>query len=225
MFMNFVCTKMSNTDGSVIPFAGTDVTKILKSITHEMTGVGITVTDLRSAAESHVDTMQSSEHIQKALAYAEGHSEQIAKLFYKRNGSSTMMKEWTRYIDDLLGFDGREADNSSCAASQKILSNISLSQRRWVKQVQNELFKAKGPLSTSKAVQSCRKRRVEWSASEDVELKKRVRLHGDGNWKVILDSSVILKERYSMVSGKSNNISLQTHIIAHPLPIDVMLQS
>ena len=40
-------------------------------------------------------------------------------------------------------------------------------------------------------------KRQEWSAKEDKELMKRVRLHGAGNWKTILDNSRILQERYS----------------------------
>ena len=39
--------------------------------------------------------------------------------------------------------------------------------------------------------------RQKWSAKEDKELIKRVRLHGAGNWKTILDNSPILQERYS----------------------------
>ena len=58
----------SNSD-SFLPFEGVQITKILKEITNDMTGVGVTVTALRSAAESHVDMIgydKQSENIQKA---------------------------------------------------------------------------------------------------------------------------------------------------------------
>lgn len=45
------------------------ITKILKSVTIDMTGVAVTVTGLRSAAESHVDMISFEERrddIQKA---------------------------------------------------------------------------------------------------------------------------------------------------------------
>ena len=84
------------------------------------TGVPVTVTNLRSAAESHVDIIgydgsKQSENIQKALSYAEGHSDSIAKLFYKRNGSSTIMKAWTLYVDKLMNIQdaGTDKDEST----------------------------------------------------------------------------------------------------------------
>ena len=45
--------------------------------------------------------------------------------------------------------------------------------------------------------------KTRWSVEEDEELKKRVRLHGEGKWKAILDNSSILQKRYEMApSGK-----------------------
>ena len=41
-----------------------------------------------------------------------------------------------------------------------------------------------------------------WSEEEDAELRKRVRLHGVGKWKDVLDKSSILQERYAAASGK-----------------------
>mmetsp|Transcript_17995 Transcript_17995/g.38847 ORF Transcript_17995/g.38847 Transcript_17995/m.38847 type:complete len:274 (-) Transcript_17995:420-1241(-) len=99
----------SNRADSWKPFEGMQITQILKATTLDMTGVGVTITDLRSAAESHVDMIgydcsKQGENIQKALSYAEGHSENIAKMFYKRNGSSSIMKAWTTYISEVMNF-------------------------------------------------------------------------------------------------------------------------
>ena len=52
-------------------------------------------------------------------------------------------------------------------------------------------------------------KRQEWSIKEDKELMKRVRLHGAGNWKTILDNSLILQERYSNApSGELMHLAL-----------------
>lgn len=62
-------SKGSKKNESYLPFEGMDITKILKSVTIDMTGVAVTVTGLRSAAESHVDMISFEEgrdDIQKA---------------------------------------------------------------------------------------------------------------------------------------------------------------
>ena len=43
---------------------------------------------------------------------------------------------------------------------------------------------------------------------EDEELRKRVRLHGGGNWKGILENSSILQERYKMAPSGMFELSL-----------------
>ena len=66
---NFLRKSRRSDSDSFLPFKGVQITKILKEITNDMTGVGVTVTALRSAAESHVDTIgydKQSENIQKA---------------------------------------------------------------------------------------------------------------------------------------------------------------
>ena len=40
--------------------------------------------------------------------------------------------------------------------------------------------------------------RNEWTVEDDEELRKRVSLHGKGNWKAILDNSCIFQEQYKM---------------------------
>jgi len=45
-----------------------------------------------------------------------------------------------------------------------------------------------------------KRKRLEWTKEEDDELRKRAKIHGNGNWKDILDNSDILKNRYSGVT-------------------------
>ena len=102
--VHFLMEQGGDIDDSWQPFEQWEIMKMLKATTLDLSGVGITVTKLRSAAESHVDILQydsakESENIQRALSYAEGHSESIAKLFYKRNGSSSIMSWWTKYVE------------------------------------------------------------------------------------------------------------------------------
>jgi len=58
-----------SSDGSYLPFEDMAITTILKAITFDMTGINCTVTDLRSAAESHIDIIgykEQNDSIQKA---------------------------------------------------------------------------------------------------------------------------------------------------------------
>ena len=48
------------------------------------------------------------------------------------------------------------------------------------------------------------KRTTTWSEEDDAELRKRVRLHGVGKWKDLLDKSSILQERFADASGMFN---------------------
>ena len=213
---NFLRKSRGSNSDSFLPFEGVQITKILKEITNDMTGVGVTVTGLRSAAESHVDMIgydKQSENIQKALSYTEGHCESIAKLFYKRNGSQSIMSAWTTYANKLMNID--DADDGVTAIDEKIVESINKSQERWVKGVQSILHKATkqyqaNTVSPAKAVdpEICnhsgkkRKSKTDWSANEDEELRKLIRIYGEGKWKDCLDNSPILQERYKMVSGE-----------------------
>ncbi|KAL7543530.1 hypothetical protein ACHAXR_012842 [Thalassiosira sp. AJA248-18] len=178
------------------PFKGMKITNIIKTTTLNMTGIGVTVTGLRCAAESHVDVLDyDCTKIQRALSYVEGHSDRIAKMFYKRNGSSTIMKAWTKYVDKLMN---RESDDDVSAVDQKIINSISSSQKHWINEVQHKIWR----IHNRRQVPSgYRKRRVDWSAEEDEELRERIGIHGDGNWKDIFDCSPILKKRYQGTTG------------------------
>ena len=144
------------------------------------------------------------------LSYAEGHCESIAKLFYKRNGSQTIMSAWTTYANKLMNID--DEDDGTSAIDEKIVESINKSQERWVKGVQSILHKARMPntVSPTKTVISesfnhlgkKRKSRTDWSANEDEELRKLIQHYGEGKWKDCLDNSPLLQERYNMVSGK-----------------------
>ena len=48
-----------------------------------------------------------------------------------------------------------------------------------------------------------------YSAEEKEKLQKRVRLHGEGNWKAILNNSKILQKRYKSKSLGTFGLSLQ----------------
>ena len=55
------------------PFEHINVSNVLKEVTFEMTGVGVTASGLRSAAESHAELLGDA-NVRSALNYAEGHS-------------------------------------------------------------------------------------------------------------------------------------------------------
>ena len=123
------------------------------------------------------------------------------------------MSAWTKYANKLMNID--DADDGMTAIDEKILDSINKSQERWVKGVQSILQKATkqyqaNTVSPAKTVdpESCnhsgkkRKSKTDWSANEDEELRKLIRLYGEGKWKDCLDNSPILQERYKMVSGK-----------------------
>ena len=56
------------------------------------------------------------------LSYAEGHCDRIAKLFYKRNGSQSIMSAWTTYANKLMNID--DADDGTSAIDEKIVESI-----------------------------------------------------------------------------------------------------
>ena len=72
------------------PFKGVNTTEVLKATTRDIGGVSMTVMDLRTAAESYIDQIDKPD-IQRGLSYAEGHSERIAKKYYRRNGSTCLL--------------------------------------------------------------------------------------------------------------------------------------
>jgi len=186
------------------PFKRLPITEILKATTLDIAGVGTTVTDLRCAAESHVDNLdydskKECENIQRALSYAEGHGENIAKMFYKRNGSSSIMKAWTVYVEKLVNVQEAEADDDNdVSVDQKIIKDINGSQNRWIIYVQ-QCFQGIQNGKTGSTTQ-LRKKMVKWSKEEDDELRKQVSYHGT-NWKGILENSTVLQERYKTSSS------------------------
>ena len=111
----------------------------------------------------------------------------------------------------------------SDAVDKKILDSIAKSQERWVKGVQSILARRskaqsdknvlrKSTVRPSKVTPSfamakgsvlpgTKKRKgLGWTQEEDDELRKRAKIHGNGNWKEILDNSDILMNRYSGVT-------------------------
>ena len=217
-----VCDCSVTTVTSWKPFEGIELTEILKSTTTDMTGVGVTVTDLRSAAESHVDTIsyggkKNSANIQKSLSYAEGHSDRTAKMFYKKNGSTSTMRAWTSYIDTLMKMPKPEAGDERSAIDMRIVGRINASQKLWAQELRSKIQRARtskkalATQMTPTAENRRRKKRVLWSAEEDEGLRNGVRLHGCGSWKAILENSPILQERYRHVPVTKAREGLKDH--------------
>jgi len=130
------------------------------------------------------------------------------------------MQPWTTYINKLMNIEQDEPESD--AVDKKILVSIAKSQERWVKGVQSilaRLSKAqpnKRVLETNTVKPSRtpsfamakgsvlpgtkKKKGSGWTKEEDDELRMRAKIHGNGNWKDILDNSYILQNRYSGVT-------------------------
>ena len=187
------------------PFKGVNTTEILKATTYDIAGVSMTIMDLRTAAESYVDLIGRSD-IQNGLSYAEGHTDRIAKKYYKRNGSTTMMGPWIDHIRGLVRGKENDSGNVASALDEQIEQRMEQSQQRW----KEKLEKLVRDVTNQKVAPVLkRKARVEWTDEEDAELRRLVRNYGKGNWKAMLDNSPIMQKRYETApTGKS------THFIA-----------
>jgi hypothetical protein len=175
------------------PFKGRNTTEVLKATTRDIAGVSMTIMDLRTAAESYVDLV-GREDVQNALSFAEGHTVRIAKQYYKRNGSTTMMRPWIDHIEGLLHGHGNSNDNSNYSKlDEEIDERMELSQQEWRKKIEKEVRDLAHQKDTSIIK---RKVREDWSKEEDEELRRLVRIYGKGNWKDILQSSQLLQKRY-----------------------------
>eukprot|EP00985_Skeletonema_marinoi_P013929 scaffold7006_cov174-Skeletonema_marinoi.AAC.19 len=184
------------------PFEGRNTTDILKATTRDIAGVQMTIMDLRTAAESYVDLV-GKEDVQNALSFAEGHTERVAKQYYKRNGSTTMMRPWTDHIEGLIHGHGNSSDNDNFNSEldNEIDKRMELSQQEWRKKIEMEVC----DLADQKRVPIAkRKARQDWSEEEDKELRRLVRIFGRGSWKDILDSSPLLQKRYQTAPTVQN---------------------
>ena len=178
------------------PFEGRNTTEILKATTCDIAGVAMTIMDLRTAAESYADIVGQAD-MQRALSFAEGHTERIAKQYYKRNGSTTLLKPWLDHIEELI--HGQESSNNggefSSVLDEEIDKRMKLSQQKWKEEIVKKIHDSVDN-SSSSAIKH--KRRQDWSSEEDAELRRLLRIYGKGNWKEILEHSSILQERYRM---------------------------
>ncbi len=127
------------------PFRQTTATPILKSLTFNMTGVSVTVKDLRTAAESYVDTLANRSTIQPSLSYVEGHTTRTAETFYKRNGSDTLMREWTRHVEHLI--EPKSGNDKADDTDLGIKSSIQQSDQRWLAETRNNVNDILGVVS------------------------------------------------------------------------------
>ena len=193
------------------PFEGKYTTEILKATTYDIADVPMTIMDLRTAAESYADLV-GQEDMQSALGVAEGHTERVAMQYYRRNGSSTMMRPWVDHIEKLIHGQDDSGDNGGVdsAMDEKIEKTMELSQQEWVRKVEKEIRdltiadqkkrkeladQMKRKALADQKGQPTMKRKV-WSEEDDTELRKLVRIHGVGNWMDMLEDSSMLKERY-----------------------------
>ena len=186
-------SRSEDEDGIWQPFKGVNTTEVLKATTRDIAGVSMTIMDVRTAAESYVDLVGGAD-IKNALSYAEGHTERIAKQYYKRNGSTTVMKPWMDHIRGLIR--GQDCDGgavSTNALDEQIEKRMEQAQNRFKKKIEDHI---RGLANSKVAPVIKRKARKDWTEEEDAELRRLVRVHGKGNWKDMLDHSPIMQRRY-----------------------------
>ncbi len=202
------------------PFQGVDTTEILKATTRDIAGVPMTIMNLRTAAESYADLTGKAD-IQNALSYAQGHTEKVAKQYYKRNGSTTKMKSWTDHIRVLIRGQEQDrngatavvssmikhirgltsfisygqdcvGDNIASAMDEKIERRMEQSQQTFKEHYEKRIR----DIAHEVAPIIKRKAREDWTEEEDTELRRLVQVHGKGKWKDMLNDSPIMRRRY-----------------------------
>ena len=95
------------------PFKHINPTNILTKMTHEMTGVSMTIMDLRTAAESYADLdLAENKEIQDSLNVAEGHTRQTAVGNYSRNSHTNLVRPWKNHVEQLLYGEGCSNDTT-----------------------------------------------------------------------------------------------------------------
>jgi hypothetical protein len=228
--------KEGNETGQWQPFQGVDTTEILKATTSDIAGVPMTIMNLRTAAESYAD-LTGKEDIQNALSYAQGHTDKVAKQYYKRNGSTTKMKSWTDHIRVLIR--GQEQDRNGGNGGNGVVSsmikfirgltsfksygqdyvgdNIASAmdeKMEWRMEQSQQTFKEhyeKRVRDIANEVTPVikRKARENWTEEEDIELRRLVQVHGKGNWKDMFDDSPIMQRRYQTApTGKMADVDI-----------------
>lgn len=185
-------SRSEDEDGIWQPFKGVNTTEVLKATTRDIAGVSMTIMDVRTAAESYVDLVGGAD-IKNALSYAEGHTERIAKQYYKRNGSTTVMKPWMDHIRGLIRGQDCDGGTVSNALDEQIEKRMEQAQKIFKKKIEDHI---RGLANSKVAPVIKRKARKEWTEEEDAELRRLVRVHGKGNWKDMLDHSPIMQRRY-----------------------------
>ena len=215
------------------PFQGVDTTEILKATTGDIAGVPMTIMNLRTAAESYAD-LTGKEDIQNALSYAQGHTDKVAKQYYKRNGSTTKMKSWTdhirvlirgqeqdrtggndvvssmiKFIRGLTPFTSYDqdcvGDNIASAMDEKIERRMEQSQQTFKEHYEKRVR----DIANKVAPVIKRKAREDWTEEEDIELRRLVQVHGKGNWKDMFDDSPIMQRRYQTArTGKMAGVDI-----------------
>lgn len=185
------------------PFKRINAAKLLRDTTLDIAGVPVTISSLRTAAESYA-AQYGSEDVQSALNFAEGHTNRVANEYYRRHGSAAKMAPWESHIERLLNNqDSPDDDNAHFESrlDEKIEKRMKRSQERWKNTINQKIH----DLNVAEKKKQLRKmvKILHWSVEEDAELRSLTRYHGEGYWKEILEDSVLIKKRYETVpSGK-----------------------
>jgi len=164
------------------------VLSVLQAVTKDISGVRMSVQQLRTAAESHVDLLdgQNSRSIQQSLSYAEGHSITTARHHYKNNSSGKMIRGWTRYVDGFF-IPAKDVGPSEVSETDLRIENaMKDSQKRWMKETNAKVKTIMGGVRVATP--------VPWTPAEDEEIREGVEKHGQ-KWKKILETSPLLQKR------------------------------
>ena len=184
------------------PFQGVDPTNILSKITQEMTGVSMTIMDLRTAAESYAELdLADNKEIQDALNAAEGHTRQTAAENYSRNSQTNLMRPWKNHVEGLLYEEGCSNDRT-LALDKMIEGKLEESSRKWKAKIERKINRLK---EVAKQKQQKHKEPTFWTEKEDDELRRCVKLYStkkEISWSRIMKGSVVLQKRYANSPGE-----------------------
>lgn len=186
------------------PFKHVDGTKILKETTDDIAGVAMTVTNLRTAAETHAE-QYASEDVKNALAFAEGHSNRIANQHYRRNSSATKIAPWEKHVEKFLSNEDFSCEESvQSMLDKKIEEEMKKSQNKWEAKMKKKIHDIIEEDRRSKLPKCVNPR---WSEEEDAELTRLVKHHGK-QWDKIYDDSLILQQRYKAYGKTCKSLSI-----------------
>lgn len=189
------------------PFKHVDGTKILKETTEDIAGVAMTITNLRTAAETHAE-QYAGEDVKNALAFAQGHSNRIANQHYRRNSSATKIAPWANHIEKFLSNEDSSCEDTRFQGvlDRKIEEDMKKSQKEWEAKMKKKIHDITEDDRRSKLPKYLNPR-LWWSKEEDAELTRLVKHHGK-QWDEIYDNSLILQQRYKAYGKTCKSLSI-----------------